>query len=86
MKYLVSLWREIYCIVNQDNKLLGLCFVFKIIVCKDDVLLAFKATIINEKLKFCTMMYRMATEMGLIVATIQHFSFALQQPILIGWD
>ena len=24
--------------------------------------------------------------MGLIVATIQHFSFALQQPILIGWD
>ena len=24
--------------------------------------------------------------MGLIVATIQHFSFALQQPILNGWD
>ena len=24
--------------------------------------------------------------MGLIVATIQYFSFALQQPILIGWD
>ena len=25
---LVSLWREIYSIVNQDNKLLGLCYVF----------------------------------------------------------
>ena len=24
--------------------------------------------------------------MRLTVATIQHFSFALQQPILIGWD
>ena len=24
--------------------------------------------------------------MGLIVATIQHFLFAMQQPILIGWD
>ena len=24
--------------------------------------------------------------MGLIVATINHFSFAMQQPILIGWD
>ena len=24
--------------------------------------------------------------MGLIVVTIKHFSFALQQSILIGWD
>ena len=24
--------------------------------------------------------------MGLIVATINHFSFAMQQPIWIGWD
>ena len=25
-------------------------------------------------------------QMGLIVVTIKHFSTAMQQPILIGWD
>ena len=25
-------------------------------------------------------------DMGLIVVTIKHFWFVLQQPILIGWD
>ena len=86
IRCLTSLWRDICSIENQDNKLLGLCFVFKIIVCKDDVFLALQLQIMNENLKFCTMMYRTAMPNGIIVATIKHFSFPLQQPILIGWD
>ena len=44
MQYLVLMKREIYSIEVEGNKLLHLCFVFKIIVCKDDVFLAFTAT------------------------------------------
>ena len=53
---------KIYLIENQDNKLLGLCFVLKKIVCKDDVFLAFNVT--NVKC-FCTRVYRMATPHGI---------------------
>ena len=42
-----------------------LCFVFKIIVCKDDVFLALRLQIMNENLNFCTMMYRMAMPNGI---------------------
>ena len=46
MEYLVLMKREIYSIEVEGNKLLHLClsFVFKIIVCKDDVFLAFTTT------------------------------------------
>ena len=41
----------------------------------------------NENLKnFVPLCTGWLQEMGLIVAAIQNFSFALQQPILIGWD
>ena len=51
---------KLYLIENQDNKLLGLCFVLKYkIVCKDDVFLAFKAA--NVKY-VCTRVYRMAAQ------------------------
>ena len=63
--------------------MLGLCFVVKKIVCKDDVFLALKAT--NCK-KICTRVYRTATPMGLIVVTIKLLVIVLQQPILFGWD
>ena len=60
-------------------------FCYKIkIVFKDDVFLAFKA---NENLKG---LYHDVQDsydkMGLIVVTIKHLLFVLQQPILIGWD
>ena len=51
INYLILLQGKIYLIENQDNEK-------NKIVCKDDDFLAFKA---NENLKFCTMMYRMAT-------------------------
>ena len=57
---------KIYLIVIQDKVLLCLCFVFKIIVCKDDdfsVLTAVK--FINENIDKCTMMYRVATRNGI---------------------
>ena len=61
-----------------------LCVLFKIIiVCKDDVFLAFKATNVKKFVLGCTGRLR---QMGLIVITIKLFSFMLQQPILIGWD
>ena len=64
-----------------------MCFhyvLFKIIiVCKDDVFLAFKATNVKIFVPGCT---GRLGQMGLIVVTIVHFSFILQQPILIGWD
>ena len=56
--YLILLQGKIYTNENQSNEMLGLCFVLKEIVCKDDVFLAFKG---SENLKVCTMMYRMAT-------------------------
>ena len=42
-----------------------LCFVFKIIVCKDDVFLALRLEIMNENFNFCTVMYRMAMSNGI---------------------
>ena len=63
--------------------MLGLCFVFKIIVCKDDVFLAFKATNCKNFVPGCTGQLR---QMGLIVVTIKLMVIVLQQPILFGWD
>ena len=57
IKYLILSQGKIYLIANQDNMMIGLWFVLKKIVCKDNVFLAFK---VNENLNFCTMMYRMA--------------------------
>ena len=74
---------KIYLIENQDNKLLGLFWFFKIkIVCKDDVFLAFKATYCIF-VPGCTGQLR---QMGLIVLTIKLLVIVLQQPILFGWD
>ena len=53
------------------------------IVCKDDVFLAFKATNVKVFVPGCTGQLR---QMGLIVVTIKHWLYVLQQPILIGWD
>ena len=53
------------------------------IVCKDDVFLAFKATIVKVFVPGCTGQLH---QMGLIVVTIKHWLFVFQQPILIGWD
>ena len=80
------MWREIYSIVNENNKLLHLCFVFKIIVWKDDVFLLVQQQIMNENIENVPWCTGWLKEMGLIVATIQHFSFVLQQPSFIGWD
>ena len=63
MKYLISIERKIYLIVNQDNKLLGFVFCFKNkIVCKDDDFLAFTA---NENSNSCAMMYRTVITNGI---------------------
>ena len=67
---------KLYLIENQDNKLLGLCFVLKIIVCKDDVFLAFKAIICKFFVPGCTGWLH---QVGLIVVTIKLFSLVLQQ-------
>ena len=62
--------------------LVCVCFL-KIIVCKDDVFLAFKATNYKKFVPGCTGWLR---QMGLIVVTIKLLVIVLQQPILIGWD
>ena len=61
------------------------CVLFlKIIVCKDDVFLAFKATKnLKNFVPGCTGRLR---QMGLIVVTIKLLVIVLQQPILFGWD
>ena len=60
------------------------CVLFlKIIVCKDDVFLAFKATNCKTFVPGCTGRLR---QMGLIVVTIKLLDIVLQQPILFGWD
>ena len=43
--YLILLHGKIYTNENQSNEMLGLCLFYNKIVCKDDVFLAFKATI-----------------------------------------
>ena len=53
---------KIYLIENQDDEMLGLFVFFKIIVCKDDVFIAFKAINCNW---FCTRVYRMAVPNGI---------------------
>ena len=53
---------KIYTNETESKEMLGLCFVFNKIVCKDDVFLAFKAT--NCK-NICTRVYRMATPNGI---------------------
>ena len=55
----------------------------KIIVCKDDVFLALKATNVKKIVPRCTGRLR---QMGLIVVTIKHWVIVLEQPILFGWD
>ena len=58
------------------------CVLFlKIIVCKDDVFLAFKAKMLKIFVPGCTGRLR---QMGLIVVTIKHWIIELQQPILVG--
>ena len=60
------------------------CVLFlKIIVCKDDFFLAFKATSCKNFVPWCTGRLR---QMGLIVVTIKLLDIVLQQPILFGWD
>ena len=60
------------------------CVLFlKIIVCKDDVFLALKATNVKIFVPGCTGRLR---QMGLIVVTIKLLVIVLQQPILVGWD
>ena len=66
MKYLISFWRKIYSIVVSDKVLLCLCFVSKIIVCKDDDFSVLTATtFINKNIEKCTMMYRTAMRHGI---------------------
>ena len=57
--------------------LVCVCFL-KIIVCKDDVFLALKATNVKSIVPGCTGRLR---QMGLIVVTIKHWVIVLQQPI-----
>ena len=60
------------------------CVLFlKIIVCKDDAFLAFKATNVEIFVLGCTGRLR---QMGLIVVTIKLLVIVLQPPILVGWD
>ena len=55
------------------------CVLFlKIIVCKDDVFLAHKATNVKNFVPGCTERLR---QMGLIVVTIKLLVIVLQQPI-----
>ena len=63
--------------------MLGLCWFYNKIVCKDDVFLAFKAT--NCKI-FGPGRTGRLYQMGLIVVTIKLFLLVQQQPTLIGWD
>ena len=63
--------------------MLGLCFVSKYIVCKDDIFSAFRATkFMDENFDKCTRMTQGLHTMGLIVATIQRVLFWLQHE----WD
>ena len=58
--------RKIYLIVIQDKVLLCLCFVLKIIVCKDDDFSALTDyKFINENYEKCTITYRAATRNGI---------------------
>ena len=60
------------------------CVLFlKIIMCKDDVFLAFKAINCKNIVPGCTGRLR---QMGLIVVTVKLLVIVLQQPILFGWD
>ena len=82
--YLIFLRRKIYSNENQDNEWLGLCFVFRIIVCKDDDFSVLRAIIriINETLGNVPLCAQGLHGMGLIVATIQQVLFWLQHE----WD
>ena len=63
---LISFGRKIDSIENEDNKLLPLCYGFKVIVCKDDDFSAVTATkFINENFEKCTMMYTRSTGNGI---------------------
>ena len=74
---------KIYLIENQDNKLLGLCFVLKKMCAKMMFSLLLRLQIVNSFVPGCT---RWLRHIGLIVVTIKHWLIVLQQPILIGWD
>ena len=81
----VSSLEEKYALLKIKTTSCLVCVLFaKIIVCKDDVFLALKLQIMNENIKFCTMMYRMATRNGidccnnptlLICITTTHFDW-----------
>ena len=83
LKYLILLQGNLYSNKNQSNEMLGLCLFSIIIVCKDDVFLAFKLQIVKG---FVPGFTGWLHQMGLMVVTIKIFSLVLQQPILIGWD
>ena len=74
---------KIYLIENQDNEILGLCFVLKKLCAKMMFPLLLRLQIVKFFVPGCT---GWVCQMGLIVVTIKHLVIVLQQPILIGWD
>ena len=83
LMYLILLQGKIYTNKNQSNEMLGLCWFYNKIVCKDDVFLALRLQIVNFFVPGCA---GWLCQMILIVVTIKLFLLVLQQPILIGWD
>ena len=66
LMYLILSQGKIYSNEVSDKVLLCLCFVFKIIVCKDDDFSVLRATkIINENFEKCPMMYTRSTQNGI---------------------
>ena len=64
LMYLILSQGKIYSNEVLDKVLLCLCFVFKIIVCKDDDFSALRATkSINENIEKCTMMLQNGIEL-----------------------
>ena len=80
----MNFYKEKYTEIKIKAMRCLVCVLFlNIIVCKDDVFLAFKAQIVKIFVPGCTGPLR---QMGLIVVTIKHCVIVLQQPILVGWD
>ena len=81
--YRILLHRKIYTNENQSNEMLGLCSVLKKLCAKMMFSLLLRLQTVNCFVPGWTGCLR---QMGLIVVTIKHWLFVLQQPILIGWD
>ena len=81
LMYLILLQGKIYTNENQSNEMLGLCFVLEKLCAKMMFSLLLMLQIVKCFGPGCTGRLH---QMGLIVVTIKHWLFVLQQPILIG--